>query len=273
MFRTTPGFDAGRPVGLDCRVMSGRPVRKQDQRPRAIVYAVALIIAWISVWTACASGGSYGFNPRPVELSLCGRAFVFVDHGRPAATIVIPEGAGETERRAAEILRTSILKMSGVDLPVREAAEPGRPGVAAIGFPVKDLPPAVASSLPSLRPDGFLVATSTGNLYIAGGGGEGRHLRRRPSSRKILRLPPLQPDRRSLPASRRPRRRLPLRGRQSGERGPHRQRRLRPRSRLPRLDEAPRRRPTSTARAITSTPSRSSFPGRPISTPTPSTSP
>jgi hypothetical protein len=153
--------------------MSGRPVRKQDQRPRAKVYAVALIIAWISVWTACAPGGSCGFNPRPVELSLCGRAFVFVDHGRPTASIVIPEGAGETERRAAEILRTSILKMSGVDLPVRTAAEPGRPGVAAIGFPVKDLPPTAASSLPSLRPDGFLIATSTGNLYITGGGAKG----------------------------------------------------------------------------------------------------
>jgi hypothetical protein len=106
-------------------------------------------------------------------MSPCGRAFVFVDHGRPAATIVIPEGAGEVERRAAEILRTSILKMSGADLPVLTAAEPGRPGVAAIGFPEKDVPPGITSSLPSLRRDGFVVATSTGNLYIAGGGGKG----------------------------------------------------------------------------------------------------
>ena len=98
---------------------------------------------------------------------------MFVDHGRPAATIVIPEGAGETERRAAEILRTSILKMSGVDLPILTAKEPGRPGFAAIGFPPEDLPPGAVSSLSSLRPDGFLVTTSTGNLFVASGGGKG----------------------------------------------------------------------------------------------------
>jgi hypothetical protein len=96
-----------------------------------------------------------------------------VDHGRPAATIVIPEGAGETERRAAEILRSSVLKMSGVDLPILTAEEPGRPGVAAIGFLQEDLPPGLGSSFPSLRHDGFLVATSAGNLYVAGGGGKG----------------------------------------------------------------------------------------------------
>jgi hypothetical protein len=112
-------------------------------------------------------------GPRPVQLSSCGRAFVFVDHGRPAATIAIPEGAGDVERRAAEILRTSILKMSGVDLPVLTMKDPGRPGFAAIGFPPEDLPPNVTSSLASLRSDGFLATTSTGNLYISGGGGKG----------------------------------------------------------------------------------------------------
>jgi len=110
---------------------------------------------------------------RPVEASPCSRSFVFVDHGRPAARIEIPEGAGDIERRAAEILRDSIFKMSGIDLPILEVREPGRPGVAAIGFPPGDLPPVVVSSLASLRPDGFVVATSTGNLYVTGGGGKG----------------------------------------------------------------------------------------------------
>ena len=63
--------------------------------------------------------------------------------------------------------------MTGVDLPVRTAVSPSRPGVAAIGFPQKDLPPVLSSSLSSLRPDGFLVGTSTGNLYVASGGGKG----------------------------------------------------------------------------------------------------
>jgi Domain of unknown function (DUF4838) len=134
----------------------------------AFLLAGAVICA-----AACVPGGSCGMTPRPVQLSGCGRAFVFVDHGRPAARIEIPEGAGEVEQRAAEILRTSILKMSGVDLTVRRAPEPARPGVAAIGFPRKDLPPVLASSVNSLRHDGFAIATSMGSLYIVGGGGKG----------------------------------------------------------------------------------------------------
>jgi len=140
-------------------------------RPRIYTATVA---AAALVWAAaCAPGGTARSGPHAVQLSLCGRAFVFVDHGRPAATIEIPEGAGDAERRAAEILRSSVLKMSGVDLPVRTALEPGLPGVVAIGFPRENLPPVLVSSLPSLRHDGFAIATSAGNLYIAGGGGKG----------------------------------------------------------------------------------------------------
>jgi hypothetical protein len=129
----------------------------------------AILVAALAA-TACTPATR---DQRPVPASPCSRAFVFVDHGRPAATIVIPENAGETERRAADILRTSVLKMSGVDLPIRSAAAPGRPNIAAIGFPLPDLPPAVTSALPALRPDGFIAATSAGNLYITGGSGRG----------------------------------------------------------------------------------------------------
>ncbi|RPJ02183.1 MAG: DUF4838 domain-containing protein [Candidatus Aminicenantes bacterium] len=143
-------------------------------RIRAGAAALAGMAACALLWTAaCAPGPSSRPASRPVQLSPCGRAFVFVDHGRPAARIEIPETAGAVERRAAEILRSSILKMTGVDLPVLAAGEPGQPGVAAIGFLPKDLPPVFASSLSSLRPDGFLAGTSTGNLYIVSGGGKG----------------------------------------------------------------------------------------------------
>ena len=131
----------------------------------AVILSVVLALAAVAA-RPCAPARE---GPRPVQLSPCSRAFVFVDHGRPAATIVIPENAGETERRAADILRTSVLKMSGVDLPIRSAAAPGRPNIAAIGFPPRDLPPAVTSALPALHPDGFVAATSAGNLYITGG--------------------------------------------------------------------------------------------------------
>ena len=122
---------------------------------------------------ACAPASASRPGQRPVQVSQCGRAFVFVDRGRPAARIEIPMGAGDIERRAAEILRTSVLKMSGVDLPVLEVKVPDKPGAAVIGFRGSELPPLVASSLPMLREGGFILATSTGNLYIAGGGGKG----------------------------------------------------------------------------------------------------
>ena len=125
------------------------------------------------VAAACASGPSAGTGPRPVGLSPCSRSFVFVDHGRAAARIEIPESAGEVERRAADILRTSVFKMTGVDLPVLEVETPDWPGVAAVGFPPSEWPPVLKASLASLRPDGFAVGTSTGNLYIAGGAGRG----------------------------------------------------------------------------------------------------
>jgi Domain of unknown function (DUF4838) len=140
---------------------------------RPLPLSAALLVAAVLLSPACLSRSACGLGPRPVQVSMCGRAFVFVDHGRPAARIEIPLGAGELERRAAEILRTSILKMSGVDLPVREVAAPDKPGAAVIGFPGADLPPLAASSLPTLRDDGFILATSTGNLYVASGGGKG----------------------------------------------------------------------------------------------------
>ena len=142
------------------------------RRPSLALTAAGLSVV-LALAAAAASCATAPKGQHPVEVSPCSRAFAFVDHGRPAATIVIPENAGEVERRAAEILRTSILKMSGIDLPVLAAAEPGGPDVAAIGFPPRDLPPAVIAALPTLHPDGFVAATSAGNLYITGGAEKG----------------------------------------------------------------------------------------------------
>jgi hypothetical protein len=142
------------------------------RRPTLALTAAGLS-AVLALAAAAVSCATVPKGQRPVQLSPCSRAFVFVDHGRPAATIVVPADAGETERRAADILRTSVLKMSGVDLPIRSAAAPGRPNVAAIGFPIRDLPPAITSALPALHPDGFVAATAAGNLYITGGAGKG----------------------------------------------------------------------------------------------------
>ncbi len=121
----------------------------------------------------CASRGTAEPGEFLAQSSPCARAFVFVSGGRPAAAIEIPVDAGEPDRRAAEILQSSVRKISGAVLPIRAASEPGREKVVAIGFAGKNLPPEFASALTSLRHDGFLVATSSRNLYIAGGGGRG----------------------------------------------------------------------------------------------------
>ncbi|MBP7706186.1 MAG: DUF4838 domain-containing protein [Candidatus Aminicenantes bacterium] len=141
----------------------------------SVTSALAAVIAVAAGAAACAPAAATrpGPPPLPVRSGPCGRAFVLVDHGRPAATIVIPPDAGEAARRAADILRTSVLKMSGVDLPVVAAAEPSRPNCAVLGFPPESLPPEVATALPTLRPDGFVAAASNGHLYVVGGSGRG----------------------------------------------------------------------------------------------------
>jgi len=132
--------------------------------------ALAVLTAGLAV---LASGCAERTARVSVQSSPCSRAFVFVERGRPACTIEIPEGAGEPERRGAEILQSSVRKMSGVTLPIRTAASPGRGGVAVIGFPRNTLPSEIASAAASLRRDGFLLATDAQNLYIASGGGRG----------------------------------------------------------------------------------------------------
>ncbi len=126
----------------------------------------------------CVAGAASCSTSRPGRLtdlgvSPCARAFVFVDRGRPAATIVIPADGGSVERRAAEILQSSIQKMSGIVLPIRAAEAPGAGHVAAIGFDGNALPPSLASLRSSVRTDGFLVGTTTGSLFIISGGGKG----------------------------------------------------------------------------------------------------
>src|SRR4030042_7067535 len=102
--------------------MANRPLqgrrREAFTRPRK---AIPFVVSIVALAAACAPGPSARPGPRPVEASPCARAFVFVDHGRPAATIVIPEGAGETERRGAGSPGAAVLKKSGGGLPGRAA--------------------------------------------------------------------------------------------------------------------------------------------------------
>ena len=63
-----------------------------------------------------------------------GPGLTLVDRGRAVCAIVLPPGAGETERRAAEILRDSVRRMSGAELPIEEKAAPRRDREVWIGY-------------------------------------------------------------------------------------------------------------------------------------------
>jgi hypothetical protein len=123
---------------------------------------------------------------------------VLVNNGAPACTIVVPSPASAIDRRAAEILQSSVRKMTGAVLPIAEMRGPrpltgetpvpldrpingvsrgtGVPPVGTsirIGFPREALPTSLASAAKGLRDDGFLVATSGRDLYIVSGGHKG----------------------------------------------------------------------------------------------------
>ena len=127
--------------------------------PFAAVLAAGLLAASLQ-----ASG-------RPARTAADTRRFVLADNGRPAAAIVIPPGGDPLARRAAALLQDAVQRMSGAVLPILEKARPGRAGEIAIGFGVNLIPAALSTA--ALTEDGFLVATSGGNLHIRSGGGKG----------------------------------------------------------------------------------------------------
>ena len=121
--------------------------------------ALALLLFFLNGTPATPSGGA--------------ESITIVSQGRPAAVIVIPRRGSRYDRRAAEILQSSIRKMSGVVLPILEKRKPGRKPAIAIGFSAKKLPRELSSSVNSLKADGFLVATAGRSLFIVSGGHKG----------------------------------------------------------------------------------------------------
>ena len=125
----------------------------------AIGFPVVLLGAWLAV-------------PLPVKAAAA-PAFVLVSRGVPSATIIVPPGAGPAERRAAEILQSTVRAMSGATLPLVEKARPGKEREIVIGFGAAALPRAVAAVAAGLGEDAFVVATAGRNLYVVSGGHKG----------------------------------------------------------------------------------------------------
>jgi hypothetical protein len=98
---------------------------------------------------------------------------MLVDRGKPVAAIVVPSPPSAVDRRAAEILQSSVQKMSGAVVPIVEGRRPARGAVVVIGGRHAGLPAAVAAAARSLGDDGFVVATSGRTLHVVSGGDKG----------------------------------------------------------------------------------------------------
>ncbi|MCK7532103.1 MAG: hypothetical protein MZV63_14260 [Marinilabiliales bacterium] len=231
---------------------------------------LSVVLALAAVAASCTTAAK---GQRPVQLSPCSRAFVFVDHGRPAADDRHPR-----ERRRSRAAGRRHPADVGPENERRRPAHPvrGRTGPAERRRHRLPAPRTCRRRSHPPSPRSIRTASSrppaAGNLYIAGGGGKGVDLRRRAPPREVLRLPALQ--------SRRP---------SSSRRATTSPSAASSRPRIPPTTSASSTAispstPTgatgcgstisasSTATATTSIPSSGSSPGRPTSPPIPSTS-
>ena len=131
---------------------------------RRVAPAVGFPAVLLGAWLAAG---------RLPALAAASPAFVLVSRGVPQASIVVPPGAGPVDRRAAEILQSTVRAMSGAALPIVEKAKPGREREIVIGFAATALPRAVAARAAALGEDAFVTATAGRNLYVVSGGHKG----------------------------------------------------------------------------------------------------
>lgn len=87
--------------------------------------------------------------------------------------IVIPSSANEHEKRAAEVLQTHLLQISGAALPVIAANQSRSPFEIVLGQ--NDRLDALNTNINfnSLKEDGFIIKTDSARLIIAGGSNRG----------------------------------------------------------------------------------------------------
>ena len=124
---------------------------------------------------------SLGF--RPPTNDQC----TIVEQGRPVATIVVSSRPDPANLRAAQILQSSVKKVSGAELTISMSPTPGRSNSINIGFPEPKHAPKPSSNIVEipptagtrdtfgdhLRTDGFGVYTEGNSLYFASGGKKG----------------------------------------------------------------------------------------------------
>ena len=92
-------------------------------------------------------------------------SFDLTRDGKPLATIVVPDDTLPVVKAAAEELQYHVRRASGATLPiVAEGTAPAGPGLVYLG-PCKAT---LATPIPPLSPNAFLVRNVGGNLYLCG---------------------------------------------------------------------------------------------------------
>ncbi|NUQ64904.1 MAG: hypothetical protein HUU20_20770, partial [Pirellulales bacterium] len=94
-------------------------------------------------------------------------ALDLVRNGRPVSTIVVPDRATATERRAAETLAKYLAMASGAELPViGESAQAGTGTILSVGR--TDLAKQACITDEGLKYDGYRLAVKGPVLYLLG---------------------------------------------------------------------------------------------------------
>ncbi|MCX6560910.1 MAG: DUF4838 domain-containing protein [Candidatus Aminicenantes bacterium] len=119
---------------------------------------------------AFAASGLFAGGPRG-QAAVPG--FALVRDGRPACVIALPPGASAADRRAAEILRESVRRMTGAELPIVDKAKPVPDGEIWIGYGLGVYPDSFRPAAARLKPGGYLDVVSNRAVYILSGGGKG----------------------------------------------------------------------------------------------------
>ena len=113
---------------------------------------------WKRVWGALAAAICF------VGCSM--QELVLVKDGAPQATIVLPDQANETERKAADVLVKYLKMASGATLPIVKESEKHEGTLISIGR--TRMAEAAGISAKDLRYDGYHLQTKNGVLYILG---------------------------------------------------------------------------------------------------------
>lgn len=128
--------------------------------------AVLLCLTFVIPLTAQKKKGKHSAVPPEQGL-------VIAEAKQSRYRIVVPSSASESEKRAAEVLQTYLLQISGAPLPVIRADQARSPYEIVLGQNDRLDELKTGINFNALKEDGFLIKTDSARLIIAGGSEQG----------------------------------------------------------------------------------------------------